>query len=202
MTVSNPSRRSRQWPRESAVSLWSIRAGMRAISAAEATNDTALIQYATCGPAAPASSPPRTGPIAQLTFSRLCSSPFAAASSSAGTRLGTPANTAGRKNPLARPATTARTTIVAGRAVNGSAQKTPARIRSAATISLRRSSRSISGPSVSPTTSVGSQAATRTPPTQRPEFVRSLMSIASAIAARSVPTLEPRVARASRRKPA
>ena len=33
----------------------------------------------------------------------------------------------------------------------------------------------------------------RTPPTHRPEFVRSLTSIASAIAARSVPTLEPSV---------
>ena len=41
-----------------------------------------------------------------------------------------------------------------------------------------------------------------TAPTQSPEFVRSLTSIASAIAASSVPMLEPSVDRKRRRKPA
>ena len=90
-TAANPSLRSRQWPRESAASLCSSCRGMRTMSAAETTKETALIQYAACGPAAAVSTPPRIGPIAQLTFSIVCRSAFAAGSSSAGTRFGMPA---------------------------------------------------------------------------------------------------------------
>jgi hypothetical protein len=72
---------------------------------------------------------------------------------------------------------------------------------SAAIIRLRRRSLSRRGPKRSPTTTVGRKATTRTAPIHRPEFVLSLMSIASAIAASSVPTLDPSVAIASRRKP-
>ena len=54
---------------------------------------------------------------------------------------------------------------------------------------------------VIPTATVGRYATTRTAPTHNPELVRSLMSIASARAASSVPTLEPSVAMANRRKP-
>jgi hypothetical protein len=71
---------------------------------------------------------------------------------------------------------------------------------SAVIIRLRRRRRSRSGPKRRPTTTVGRKATMRTAPIQRPEFVRSLMSIASAIAASSVPTLDPSVAIASSRK--
>ena len=54
-------------------------------------NETALIQYAACGPAAAVSRPPRIGPIAQLTFSIDWSNAFAAGSSSSETRFGMPA---------------------------------------------------------------------------------------------------------------
>ena len=53
---------------------------MRATSSAETTNEPALIQYAVCGPVAAVSTPPSTGPAAQLTFSTVCRSAFAAGS--------------------------------------------------------------------------------------------------------------------------
>src|ERR1051326_8795925 len=81
-------------------------------------------------------------------------------------------------------------------------QKTTTRTTSAPTMSERRSSRSSSGPRNRPTKIVGRNSTTKTAPTQRPESVRSLTSIASAIAARNVPMLEPRIDRKSRRKPA
>ena len=76
-TVEKPSFRSVQWPRESAVALCSIRAGIRTTKTAETRNDTALIQYAASGPAAAVSTPPTTGPTAQLAFSIVWSSAFA-----------------------------------------------------------------------------------------------------------------------------
>ena len=85
---------------------------------------------------------------------------------------------------------------------NGSARRRRRGGDRRATISFRRSSRSSSGPSVSPIDDRGRNSTMRTPPTQRPEFVRSLTSIASATAARSVPKLDPSVERKSRRKPA
>ena len=86
-----PSLRSVQCPRESAVTLCSWPAGICTTSAAERTNDPALIQYAACGPAAAVSTPPSTGPAAQLMFSTVCRTAFASGSSSSGTRFGTPA---------------------------------------------------------------------------------------------------------------
>ena len=59
-------------------------------------------------------------------------------------------------------------TIAAGLVANGSAQKTAARMRSAPIISVRRSSRSSSGPSVSPTRIVGRNSTMSTAPTQSP----------------------------------
>jgi hypothetical protein len=89
--AANPSRRSRQWPRESARSLCSSRDGIRTMSAIETTNEAALIRYAAEGPAAAVRIPPRSGPMAQLAFSTVWSSAFACGSSSSGTRFGTPA---------------------------------------------------------------------------------------------------------------
>ncbi len=84
-TAAKPSLRSRQWPRVSArLALQQLRAGCATMSAAETTNDAALIQYAACGPAAAVSTPPRIGPIAQLTFSIVWRSAFASGSSSVG----------------------------------------------------------------------------------------------------------------------
>ena len=112
-TATKPSARSRQWPRVSAVSLCSRRFGMRATSIAEMRNETALIQYAASGPAAAVRMPPSTGPTAQLRFSTVWRSAFAAGSWSGGTRFGMPAYTAGRKKPVASPATNASATIPA-----------------------------------------------------------------------------------------
>src|SRR5581483_3501712 len=116
--------------------------------------------------------------------------------------FGTPAETAGRKKPVASPATSASPTISDAFVANGSRQNTIARRTSAATIRFRRRKRSSSGPSVKPTTIDGRKSTSSTAPTQRPESVRSLTSIVSAIAARNVPTLEPSVDRNSNRKPA
>ena len=174
---------------------------MRATSAAEMRNETALIQYAVFGPKAAVISPPRIGPIIQLTFSTVWSSAFASGSSSFDTRFGTPAYTAGRKKPFASPATAARATIAPGLVANGSAQKTATRTRSEPIISLRRSKRSRNGPSVSPTKIVGRNSTMSTAPTQSPESVRSLTSIASAMAAIRVPRLDPSVERKRSRKP-
>ena len=91
MTTRKPSPRSRQCPRVSAVSLCSMREGMRAMRKAETMKETPLIQYAACGPADAVSRPPRTGPTAQLTFSIDCRSALAAGSSSSDTRFGMPA---------------------------------------------------------------------------------------------------------------
>ena len=86
-----PSRRSRQWPRDSARSLCSRRAGIRTTSTMETRKDAALIAYAADGPAAAVRTPPTSGPKAQLTFSTPWSSAFASGSSASGTRFGTPA---------------------------------------------------------------------------------------------------------------
>jgi len=64
---------------------------MRATRPAETRKETALIQYAACGPAAAVRTPPRIGPIAQLAFSIVCKSALAFPSCAAGTRFGTPA---------------------------------------------------------------------------------------------------------------
>ena len=62
---------------------------------------------------------------------------------------GAPAQTAGRKKPVATPLTAASATISAGSSTNGSATNVPARTRSETIIRRRRESRSTSGPSVS-----------------------------------------------------
>ena len=89
-------------------------------SAAESKKDAALIQYAVCGPVAATSTPPITGPTAQLAFSAVCSTEFAAARSSSATRFGRPAYAAGRKKPVAIPAIPASTTTCSASFVNGS----------------------------------------------------------------------------------
>ena len=61
---------------------------------------------------------------------------------------------------------------IAALGANGSATKTPTRSASAAIISERRSSRSRSGPSRSPTTIVGRNSTMKTAATQRPELAR------------------------------
>ena len=104
----------------------------------------------------------------------------------------------GRSRSRGRPRAPARRPSPALGA-NGSATKTPTRTASAAIISERRSSRSSSGPSKSPTTIVGRNSTTST--ARDPEagvrrvLVRSWTSIASATAAMQRPD-----ARAERRE--
>ena len=83
-------------------------------------------------------------------FSAACRMPFASASSSSSTTFGSPANRAGRKNPVANPTTPASATSCAGPVVNGSATNTAQRSRSDATISLRREKRSTKEPEQQP----------------------------------------------------
>src|SRR5215471_8312325 len=145
--------------------------------------------------------PPTSGPMAQLRFSTPWSKALARGSSVFGTRFGSPAKTAGRKKPVARPATAARATTVPAFGAKGSATKTPTRTASAAIIRERRSSRSRSGPSRSPTMIVGRNSTITTAATHGPEFVRCWTSIASATAAISVPALEASVAKKRLRNP-
>src|SRR5437773_3503541 len=174
---------------------------MRSTSSAERRNDAALIQYATSGLDAATSAPPITGATVQLTFSPVWMREFARASSSSSTRFGRPAYTAGRKNPVANPATAARATIAPAEPANGSAQNTRNLTRSEPTISPRRENRSSSGPRKSPTATAGRNSTIISALTHGPEFVLSFTSTTSATVASSVPRLEPRVARKSSRKP-
>ena len=195
-----PSPRSCQWPRLSTVPAWSRRAGIlseqhgrdderRPRSAS--TRDRALRgdQYAA---------------EHRARSSRSGSRPSAGASSrSAGlrpsTRFGIPAYTAGRKKPVAIPASAASTTIAPALSANGSAQKTATRTRSDATSRRLRESRSTSGPSSNPITMIGRKSAIRSALTHVPDPVRSKTSTVSASAARYVPAPEPSVARRRRR---
>ena len=115
------------------------------------------------------------------------------------TRFGSPAYAAGRKKPVAIPATAARATIWAALVVKGSAAKTPKRTRSALTINRRRESRSISGPTRMPIAKVGSMSAISSAAIQPEECVRLQMSTSSATSASQVPAPEPSVARKRRR---
>ena len=115
------------------------------------------------------------------------------------TRFGSPAYAAGRKKPVAAPATVARTTICVALVVNGSAAKTPKRIRSALTIRRRREKRSISGPTRMPIAKVGSMSAISSAAIQPDECVRCQTSTSSATSASQVPAPEPIVARKRRR---
>ena len=89
--AAKPSRRSLQWPRESARSLCSWRGWICSRSAIETTKEAALIPYAAEGPAPAVRIPPTSGPIAQLAFSTVCTRAFAFGNSSSGTRFGMPA---------------------------------------------------------------------------------------------------------------
>jgi hypothetical protein len=84
---------------------------------------------------------------------------------------------------------------------NGNVQKTTARTRSETIINHLRERRSSNGPRNSATKTTGRNSATMSALTQEPESVRSFTSTTSATVARSVPRLEPSVARNSRRKP-
>src|SRR5581483_2173839 len=122
--------------------------------------------------------------------------------SSSGTRFGTPASTAGRKNEFAMPTTAASTSTAAGRCTNGSATNTTSRARSETTSNAFRDSLSTSGPAATPRTTVGTSVAIHSALTHHGECVRRCMSYVSAIVAIHVPTEEPTVARNSRRNPA
>ena len=85
--------------------------------------------------------------------------------------------------------------MTAGLSVKGSAAKTPKRAMSEPIISQRRESRSTSGPSRSPMTTIGRKSAMRSPATHTGDPVRSLMWSVRATAAMYVPKLDPAVAR-------
>ena len=128
MTTSrSPSATSRQCPRVSDSSERSFLSEMPATSTAETRNVTALTAYGTSGPQAANMSPPTTGPIIHASVSMVWRSEFAFVSSSSGTRFGSPAYAAGRKKPVAMPATPASATIAAGLSTKGSAANTPKR---------------------------------------------------------------------------
>ncbi len=183
-TTSRPSRRSAQWPRVIGSDERSALAGIRLTINAERTNVAAFAQYAISGPDAARSAPARIGPSVQAMCSTVVRSEVACSRSSSETRFGMPAQTAGRKNPVAMPLTPASATIAAGSSTNGSATKVPARMRSETIISRRRERRSTSGPSVTPMTTIGRKSAIRRAASHRPESVLSRMSTESARAAR------------------
>ena len=174
---------------------------MRETITADTANVTAFTQYAIAGPEKARSPPARIGPTVQATCSTVERSDVACSRSSSPTSVGSPAQTAGRKNPVATPLTAASATIAAGSSTNGSAAKVPARTRSETIISRRRERRSTSGPSVIPITTIGMKSAIRSAASQRPESVRSRMSTDNARAARYVPTADPAVAQKSSAKP-
>ena len=165
-----PSRTSRQCPRVSGSEDLRLFAGMQEISAAEITKLTEFTEYASAGPEMKSSPPATTGPIIQAAFSVVARSDVASSRSSFSTRFGIPAQTAGRKNPVATPPTAARTTIAAGYSTNGSAANVAARVRSETIISLRRERRSTSGPSVNPMMTIGRKSAISKPATHLPNW--------------------------------
>ena len=171
------------------------------MSKADTTNEAAFTQYATCGPEAATIAPPMSGPAAQVTFSTVWRSALPGSRSSSSRRFGRPAFTAGLKRPFARPVAAPSATIAADDPTKGRAQNTPARARSAPIISRRRCSLSSSGPSVSPTPTVGRNSEISSAPTQVPECVESQRSTVSAIVASHDPSSEPSVARNSNRNP-
>ena len=173
---------------------------MRETRSAETRNVAAFTQYAVLGPHAASSKPAEAGPTVQAMCSTVMRSEVACSRSSSETKFGSAAHTAGRKKPVAIPLTAASATISAGSSTNGSATNVPARTRSETIISRRRESRSTSGPSVTPITTIGRKSAIRSAANQRPEPVRSKMSTESARAARYVPTEEPAVAQKSSAK--
>src|SRR5918995_1712666 len=170
---------------------------MRASSAAETRNVAALIQYAASGPTPVTSKPPAIGPTAQATFSSVWRIEFAPARSWSGTRLGRPSYTAGRKKPVAKPATAASATIWPALVVNGSTAKTTTRARSDAIISRLRGRRSTSELAAMPIRIAGRKSAMKSALTQVAESVRSNTSMVSATKASQVPRPEASVARAS-----
>ena len=139
--------------------------------------------------------PATTGPIIHESVSTVTTSEFALTSSSSGTRFGIAAFAAGRKKPVAIPDTAASATRLPTPSTNGRAAKTPKRTRSEAIMSLRRESRSTSGPSRNPITTIGRKSAMRSAATQTPELVSSQTWSVSAMAARYVPKLDPADAR-------
>ena len=136
------------------------------MSAMDTRKVSALTTYGTSGPHAVYRSAPTTGPIIHASVSMVWSSEFAFVSSSSGTRFGSPAYAAGRKKPVATPEMAASATMSAGLSVNGSTANTPKRAMSEPIMSHRRESRSTSGPSSSPMTTIGRKSAIRSPATQ------------------------------------
>ena len=122
-----PSRRSRQWPAVVERAAWRSALGIRTSRAAEKRNVIALIQYAASGPEAATRMPPIKGPMIVVIASIDWTRALALGSSLSVTRFGRPAYTAGRKKPVAKPATPARATIILGLFANGRARKTTQR---------------------------------------------------------------------------
>ncbi len=172
-TSPSPSRSSRQWPFVMRSSERSAAAGIRETSAAERRNVTAFAQYATSTPFEASNRPAIAGPIVHATFSTVVSSDVACSRSSSSTRFGRPAQTAGRKKPVATPFTAATATIARGSSTNGSRTNVAARTRSDTIIRRLRDSRSTSGPIVSPIRMIGRKSAIRSAASQRPEPVWS-----------------------------
>ena len=172
-TSFTPSATSRQCPRVIGSSDRSLASETRATSAAETRNVTAFTAYGTDGLQTASIAPATTGPIIHASVSAVASREFALTSSSSGTRFGIAAFAAGMKNPVATPATAASATIAVGLSTNGSAANTPKRARSEPIISHRRDSRSTSGPSRSPITTIGRNSVIRSAATQTLESVLS-----------------------------
>ena len=98
-TRSSPSRNSLQWPLVSGASERSALPAIRATRTAESRKVAAFVQYARSTPSEARSRPAMAGPIVHATFSTVVSSDVACSRSSSETRFGSPAHTAGRKNP-------------------------------------------------------------------------------------------------------
>lgn len=94
---------------------------IRETRTAENRKVAALTQYARSTPSEASSRPATAGPTVQAMFSTVIRSEVACSRSSSVTRFGRPAQTAGRKNPVAIPFTAATATIAVGSSTNGRA---------------------------------------------------------------------------------
>ena len=128
---------------------------------AETMKEAASSAKTTPAEAEATSTPPIAGPAIRKTIGRISwSSAFACASRSGGTMSGTSASNAGAKNAAPVPYTAAmtamcQTSMAWVRASTASAAPATARSRSAATITKRRSKRSLATPPISKKTMVG-----------------------------------------------
>ena len=152
-TSPSPSRRSAQWPlRDRLVRAEAMPPGSARRAAPRRGRSPRSPSRPSSAPRPRAARRPRIGPTVQATCSTVERSEVACSRSSSPTRFGSPAQTAGRKKPVAIPLTAASATIAPARRRTASATNVPARTRSETTISRRRERRSTSGPSVSPIT--------------------------------------------------